>query len=108
MTSIDDEDVRSMKTFFDECLDVIEDATACAAQLGMAYRAWMNDPLISDEAVVAEIIRAGEPGSFSAVRIGGSLWLVGAQLSPIGRDMISEGWLMARAEYPESITQVRT
>jgi hypothetical protein len=83
---------RSITTFFDECLECVGEPTmASAADLGMAFRAWIGDVELTDDAVVAQLVEARREQGLRVVTLGGSKWLIGAQISPIGRDMVIEG-----------------
>jgi hypothetical protein len=94
---------RTTQSFIEECLDVFErgSASMCAAELGMAYRAWVDDPGLADTAVAEEVITATPPGTLTLIWIAGSLWIDGAQLSGAGNDMVSEGWLLHANTRPE-------
>jgi hypothetical protein len=90
---------RDMKTFITDCIEVLGiGSTACAAELGMAFRAWVGDPDISDDEVVARIVVALGSAEVEVVEYGGSSWLHGVQLSPVGEDMVIEGVLLHAGE----------
>lgn len=89
------DDERTIATFVEECLELLgTEACAAAAHVGMAYRAWVDDPRLTDAEVAAALRAAVPDGQLRVVMRGGSPWIDGAQLSPIGCDMVSEGVLM--------------
>ena len=89
------DETRNMATFIEECLELVgTEACAAAAHVGMAYRAWVGDPHLTDAEVADALMAAVPAGQLRVVVRGGSPWIDGAQLSPIGCDMVSEGVLM--------------
>lgn len=86
---------RDMTSFVDHCLDVFElGATASVADLGMSYRAWTRDMTISDADAVAKVRAALFTSKIVVVRYGGSRWVHGVQLTPVGLDMVNLGVVM--------------
>ena len=70
------DDHRSMRTFIDECLELLgTDATVSQAQLGVAYRAWINEPDLTDADVAQELLAAAEGLGVRFVTRGGSPWV---------------------------------
>ncbi len=93
-------DTRNTNTFIEDCLELLGPTTlVSASELGMAFRAWVGDPEVLDVEVF-QLLKAAVPAAgFRLAGMGGSAWLVGAQLSPIGEDMVTEGVLLHREEW---------
>jgi len=95
---------RTITTFAATCLDFFGfGSSVCAAELGMAYRAWISDLRLSDNEIVRRLQFATQPGAIVIYRFGGSVWVQGAQLTGVGRDMAYEGWTL-HLEHRESPT----
>ena len=89
------DDKRNMVTFIEACLELLgTDACASGAHVGMAYRAWVDDPHVTDAEVADGLLAAIPEAGLRVIVFGRSPWIYGAQLSPIGCDMVSEGVVM--------------
>lgn len=94
-------DERDITSFCHECLERFDvGASACVADIGIAYRAWVDDPSLTDMAVADMVVREMDRPYVRTVWRGGSAWIDGVQVSPIGEDMVIHGVQMHQeAEY---------
>ena len=86
---------RTPTSFIRDCLDLLgPTCNVCASHLGMAFRGWTGDVQLTDAAAYEIVCSAVPAGTLSITWLAGSMWVEGAQLSPIGEDLMQEGLLL--------------